>query len=384
MVMPFFFALGQIRLTIIVERMMRKKFKQQFDFGRIRRRGKAMRTALTFVPGTTHTLQGHPEHAGRLSAVWALLEQRSVLDDLHHVPPIAATDRQLLAVHTDRHVDLIRWAAEQGGGMLGPDTYMKRGSYSEASLAAGSSCAVVDRVMRGEVDNGIALVRPPGHHAGTDSAEGFCLFNNVAVVARHLQSRYGLERIAILDFDVHHGNGTEQIFYNDPSVMFISTHILAPFFYPGTGRLGDMGVSRGLGYTINVPLQAGVGDTGYLALFEQMIRPKFDEFRPQFILVSAGFDAHWRDPLASAALSLTGYAQLCRGLIDSADELCDGKIAFILEGGYFLDALSQGVLNLIYALQKRDLIVDELGPALQSECDISDLLLQLQRRHLLV
>lgn len=343
-----------------------------------------MSTAMTFVPGTTHTLEGHPEHAGRLDAIWKLLDQHNALADLQHIAPQLATVEQLHTVHTEKHIDLIRWAAEQGGGMLGPDTYMKPGSFDEARLAAGSACAVADAVMRGAAVNGLALVRPPGHHAGTESAEGFCLFNNIAIVARHLQQLHGLERIAIIDFDVHHGNGTEQIFRRDPSVLFVSTHILQPFFYPGTGRESDIGDGSGYGYTINVPLRSGVGDMGYQTIFDTLILPKLNEFAPQFILVSAGFDAHWCDPLASAALSLTGYAQLCRRLLQAAAALCDKRILFVLEGGYFLDALAQGILNLTYALRDRDLVIDTLGPSKRQECDISDVLLQLQRRHLLV
>jgi acetoin utilization deacetylase AcuC-like enzyme len=337
-----------------------------------------MKTAMTFVPGTTHTLEGHPEHAGRLSAIQTILEQTGVINDLHHVSPAAASTTQLTAVHSARHVELIQWSARQGGGMLGPDTYVKGGSFDEARLAAGSACAVADAVMCGEADNGVALVRPPGHHAGSDSAEGFCLFNNVAVVARHLQIAHGLEHIAIVDFDVHHGNGTEQIFYRDPSVLFISTHILSPYFYPGTGRARDVGAGMGMGYTINVPLPAHVGDVGYRMLFDGLIRPKLAEFDPQFILVSAGFDAHWRDPLASAELSLTGYAYLCRSLLEAATTLCNGRIVFVLEGGYYLEALSHGVLNLIHVLNQRDLIVDPLGSSGQTERDVSALLDELK------
>ncbi|MCO5194236.1 MAG: histone deacetylase [Anaerolineae bacterium] len=382
-VMPFFVGASPGSAYNVRRYEMWKRL-QGNRFGRILRHRGSMNTALAFVPGTAHTLEGHPEHVGRLSAIWELLERYNVLADLLHVTPQFTTVRQLNAVHTEEHIDLIRWAAAQGGGMLGPDTYVKPGSFDEARLAAGSACAVADAVMTGNAANGLALIRPPGHHAGTQSAEGFCLFNNVAIVARHLQQAHGIERIAIVDFDVHHGNGTEQIFRRDSSVLFVSTHILEPYFYPGTGRVGDVGDASGYGYTINVPLCSGVGDKGYQSVFDRLILPKLEEFNPQFILVSAGFDAHWGDPLASATLSLTGYAQLCRQLLQVAAELCENRILFILEGGYFLDALAHGILNLTYALQGFDVIIDPLGPSKRPESDISDLLLRLQRRHLLV
>lgn len=343
-----------------------------------------MSTAISIVPGARHTLEGHPEHAGRLLAIQQLLKRERMLQPLRQVAPVPARHAQLRSVHTERHIDLIRWSAQRGGGMLGPDTYVRPGSYDEALLAAGSGCAVVDAVMAGVVDNGLALVRPPGHHAASNSAEGFCLFNNVAVVARHVQQAYGLERVAVIDFDVHHGNGTERVFYTDPTVLFVSSHLFAPFFYPGSGHMNDIGSGAGAGHTVNVPFRSGVGDNGYRAAFEQVIRPIVAAFKPQFILISAGFDAHWRDPLASASLSLTGYDWLCRELIAWADTLCDGRIVFILEGGYFLDALAGGVLNLVYALQRRTTVTDPLGPCPDPEQDISPLLHRLKQQHLLV
>ena len=341
-----------------------------------------MTTLLINAPALGHTFPHHPEHAGRVQAIMQHLEQHNILPDLDLMDPVRASVAQVRRVHSEELIGFIRYTSLQGGGRLDGDTYATMESYDLALEAVGSACAGVDEIMRGRVRNGMVLVRPPGHHAEKKMFGGFCLFNNAAAAARHAQAVHGLQRVLILDFDVHHGNGTQDIFYDDPTVLFISTHIYTGYFYPGTGAARELGMGLGRGTTVNVPFPPGVGDKGYAQAFAELIRPVAAAFQPELILISAGYDAHWADPLASAGLSLTGYAHIARTLVQMADELCQGRILFILEGGYFLEALSGGVLNSLYALRGRDQIVDPLGPFQQNETNVTDLLLNLKHLHL--
>lgn len=343
-----------------------------------------MSTALVYVPAPEHSKGNHPENHSRLAKVLPVLEQFGVLGGLTAVSPIPATIAQLRRVHSAPFIEQVRQVAQAGGGVLDHgDTYVTPQSYELALLAAGGVITAVDAIMTGRARNGFALVRPPGHHAEADRAGGFCLFNNVAIGARHAQTTHGARRILIVDFDVHHGNGTQHIFYDDSTVLFVSLHLYIPYyFYPGIGNLSETGKGQGNGYTLNIPLPPHVGDRGYNRIFTEVIQPKVVDFRPDLILVSAGFDAHWQDPLASGGLTLNGYAHLARNLIQMAQKLCHGRILFVLEGGYHQMALSYGILNVIYALLGRDLIQDPLGIMPQPEADVTDLLQQLRRRHL--
>lgn len=343
-----------------------------------------MSTLLAYAPALAHTRTYHPESHHRLAEMVARLEEFGVLPDLTLVEPAPAALEQLMRVHSVELIERIRQVSWRGGGFLDHgDTYATVESFRLARLAVGSCCLAVDQIMSGQASNGIALVRPPGHHAGPERVSGFCLFNNVAAAARQAQEVHGAKRVAILDFDVHHGNGTQEIFYLDDSVLFISTHLFAPFFYPGNGRSNEIGAGHGLGYTLNVPLPPFVGDEGYCRIMQELVLPKLIAFRPDLLLVSAGYDAHWRDPLAQGGLSLMGYAQISRYLVNVAEQLCHGRILFVLEGGYELNALTYGILNTVYALLKRDEIQDPLGPMPQQEQDVTDLLQQLKERHLL-
>jgi acetoin utilization deacetylase AcuC-like enzyme len=236
--------------------------------------------------------------------------------------------------------------------------------------------------MNGRATNGFALVRPPGHHAEIDHVGGFCLFNNIAVAARHAQVNFGVQRVFILDIDVHHGNGTQDIFFEDNSVMFVSMHLFAPFFYPGIGGIHEIGTRNGRGYTANVPFPPGVGDMGYLRVLQEYISPLAKNFRPEIFLVSIGFDAHWQDPLAMAALSLTGYAILVQSLIKLTNSICNGRLLFVLEGGYQQDVLTLGIANTFSALLGQDVIWDPIGPSPKPEQDVGELLLYLKSRDL--
>jgi acetoin utilization deacetylase AcuC-like enzyme len=342
-----------------------------------------MSTLLLYVPALKHTKQNHPENRARLAGILPALERFELLDHLTHLDPQPATTDQLRRVHTQGLIDFVRAVSSQGGGILdGGDTYATPASYDLARMAAGSCCLGVDHIMNGRARNGFALIRPPGHHAEIDRVGGFCLFNNIAVAARHAQFVYDVKRVFILDFDVHHGNGTQNIFYEDDSVLFLSMHLFAPYFYPGIGGLHEIGTRKGKGFNINVPFPPGVGDIGYLRVVQEYVTPLVQRFQPELILVSAGFDAHWQDPLAMAALSLTGYALLVQTLIRLADSVCNGRIFFVLEGGYKIDVLTLGIANTFSALMGQDSIRDSIGPSPNAERDVSELLQTLISRDL--
>lgn len=312
------------------------------------------------------------------------LEKYGVLSEVMTLLPEPASVEQLRRVHTVNLIDYVHHVSQRGGGLLDHgDTYVTGESYDLARLAAGACAKAVDSIITGDARNGFALVRPPGHHAETDRVSGFCIFNNVAVAARQAQVGHDLKRVAIIDFDVHHGNGTQDIFFEDDSVLFISVHLFAPYFYPGIGGIHEIGTGRGKNFTLNVPLPPYVGDSGYRRVFDELIAPRLRQFGPEFLLVSAGFDAHWQDPLAIAGLSLTGYSEITRKLIGYADELCGGRILFVLEGGYNLDVLSAGVVNLFHSLLGHDNIEDSFGPMSRPEHDITSLIERLKAHYLL-
>lgn len=334
-----------------------------------------MTTLLVYAPAIDHNKLHHPENNKRISHILPFLDDFGLLPDLYVVDPILATKEQLLRIHNEGLIDFVKAISDQGGGLLDRgDTYATPESYNLARLAAGGCCLAIDHIMTGKAQNGFAVVRPPGHHAERNFVSGFCLFNNIAAAARQAQVKHKARRVLILDFDVHHGNGTQDIFFEDDSVLFISMHLFAPFFYPGIGNNHEIGTRKGAGYTINVPFPPGVGDTGYLRVLQEYLDPLVSKFNPEIMLISAGFDAHWQDPLAMAGLSLTGYAKFGRALIRMANKYCDGKILFVLEGGYQLDVLSYGIANLFFALLGRDSIHDPFGPMPKREHDIQGLL----------
>ena len=326
-----------------------------------------------------HTLSGHPENHKRLLAIMDLLKETSTLDRLKQVPATPISREQLERNHTASYIEQVRRVAERGGGQLDPDTYVVPRSYEAALVAAGGLVNLTGAVLDGTVDNGFALVRPPGHHALAGRGMGFCLFNNVAIAAHYALAERGLERILIADFDVHHGNGTQDAFYDSPTVLYFSTHQYP--YYPGTGHWQDIGHGPGMGYTANVPLRSGVGDAGYGRIFDEILAPLTRRYQPQLILVSAGYDAHWADPLAGMLLSITGYAGLVRRLKALADELCAGKIVFTLEGGYHPQVLAYAVLNTFKGLLGDEDAVDPLGPSPRGEVSVSELLVQVKQVH---
>ncbi|MBI5958127.1 MAG: histone deacetylase [Chloroflexi bacterium] len=327
-----------------------------------------------------HTLEGHPEFAGRLTAIQQRLDEDNLIGRLLHIEPQPATMDELGAVHTSRYLELL---AKTSGLtktiMWGADTYITPRSYETARLAAGAVLRVVDMVMNGQAANGLAAVRPPGHHATPSDAMGFCLLNNIAIAARYAQRVYGIKRVLIVDYDVHHGNGTQEAFYADPTVFYISTHQWP--LYPGTGSARDVGVGDGTGSTLNMPLPAGVGDEGYTRVFDEVVLPTIHRFAPELILVSAGFDAHWDDPLANMRLSLSGYDHLARRLLAEAVSCCAGRIVFVLEGGYNLNALSHGWANVVRMLLGDTQPVDPLGVEHGVEPLLDPLVQQIKHLH---
>jgi len=285
---------------------------------------------------------GHPESPNRLRAIMRQLEQSGTMAQLVKIDPRKAEDEWITQVHTPGHVAALnRHAPVNGRVSLDPDTAMSSGSLPAAYLAAGGALAGVDAIMAKEVDHVFCAVRPPGHHAEAGRAMGFCLFNNVAIATRYAQKKYGLSRILIVDWDVHHGNGTQHSFEDDPSVLFFSTHQYP--HYPGTGRETERGTGAGEGYTINVPMEAGEGDEEYREVFRHALVPAADEFKPEFVIISAGFDAHRDDPLAGMGLTEEGYADLTDIVAAIAARHAQGRILSSLEGGYHLTALGLSV-----------------------------------------
>lgn len=281
---------------------------------------------------------GHPESAARLSRAMDYLKTLPLYETLTLYPARAA-DRELVeSNHSADYLSRAEQACATGESYLDSmDVSISEKSYHTALQAVGAGVALADGVINGDLDNGFALVRPPGHHAEYDQAMGFCLFNNVAIVARHLQARHGIGKALILDWDVHHGNGTQHSFEEDPSVLYISAHQYP--FYPGTGAYWETGVGRGKGATLNCPMSAGTGDGDYEAAFMEKILPKIDEFKPEFVIISAGFDAHQDDPLGQINLSASFYGWMTTRMMEMADQHAQGRLVSVLEGGYNLAAL---------------------------------------------
>ncbi len=328
-----------------------------------------------------HDLPTHSEHAGRIRAVWQRLDEAGLVSRMQAVEAQPVSEDLILTVHTPEYLELLRRVSMQDRLFrLDADTYAGPDSLEIAKLSAGGVVDALDAVLKGTADNGLAAVRPPGHHAMPDHGMGFCLLGNIAIAARYAQQQYGIERVLIVDYDVHHGNGTEAMFYDDPSVLFISTHQYP--LYPGTGAATDVGTGKGTGYTINAPLPPGTGDVGYSRVFSEIVWKAAERFQPELILVSAGFDAHWADPLALMSVTLTGYAHMTSELIKMAEKLCGGKIVFVMEGGYDLDALGYGISNVARQLLG-DAPNDPLGAPenLRPEPDITPLLALLKRLH---
>ena len=328
-----------------------------------------------------HDTGQHVENAGRLEEVIFHLKQSGLMEQLTLIKPRPASIEEIAVVHPQSHISRIQEVAKRGGGWLDADTVMSSDSYEVALYAAGGAITATEAVINGEVGSAFALVRPPGHHATPEQAMGFCLFNNLAIAAEYALERHKLERILIVDFDVHHGNGTEAVFYENPRVLYASTHEFP--FYPGSGSVAETGSGAGKGTTVNIPLPAGCADSEYLLVFEEIIGPVARRFKPQLILVSAGYDLHWADPIALMQVTITGLARIVGTIKGLADELCDGRLVFSLEGGYNFAALATSIKATMDVLLGNIDIDDPLGksPRQFNAPSITPLIKQIKETH---
>ncbi|MHB9096667.1 MAG: histone deacetylase family protein [Syntrophales bacterium] len=309
----------------------------------------------------------HPETPQRLASIYEMLDNPDMAWKFIGIDARVATREELERVHLPAYIDTIAATAGQTIFMLDPDTMTTAETYDVARLAAGGVINAIDSVVAGETDNAFALVRPPGHHAQAATAAGFCIFNNIAIGARHALARHKLKRILIVDWDLHHGNGTQEAFYEDPQVLYFSTH-QSPG-YPGTGSLSEMGRGAGLGYTLNCPLKAGADDATYVRVFSDILSPVALTFRPEIILVSAGFDPYIGDPLGEMRVTPEGFASLTRILLNLAEECCGGRLVAILEGGYNIVGLAKSVRAVLLELLGETRVTEERLIRMAAETD---------------
>jgi acetoin utilization deacetylase AcuC-like enzyme len=335
-------------------------------------------TVYTLVPSPDHVLEGHPENPRRFQYFDQVFAP-PLNDLIAFVDPAVAKVQRITRVHPENYVSALEQAAKQGPGFVDyGDTYVMPASFQAALMAAGGALEIVSKVANGEASRGFALIRPPGHHATFTKAMGFCLLNNIAIATRHAQS-LGLERILIVDFDVHHGNGTQDIFERDEDVLYLSTHQTG--IYPGTGFVEETGLDQGEGTVVNIPLPPRAGDQAFERVFTELIEPVCERFSPDIILVSAGFDAHWNDPLANLQLTTTGYHRIGGFLKSYADQHCMGRIVYFLEGGYDPEALRDNLRAVLLATQALPLDEDRLGPAPFPEPTINTLIDRIRSQH---
>jgi acetoin utilization deacetylase AcuC-like enzyme len=291
----------------------------------------------------------HPESHHRLEVIHQMLKEPGMKGGFLEIQPRLATREELELIHVPRYVQLVASTADRDYALLDPDTYACPKSYETARLAAGGVLAAVDQVLAGPAANAFAFIRPPGHHAESSRAMGFCLFNNVAVAAAYALREHGIRKVLIIDWDLHHGNGTQHSFYERPDVLYFSTHQFP--YYPGTGAVSEVGSGNGKGFTVNVPLAPGPGDGEYMSIFEEILEPIALEFKPDLVFVSAGFDIYYQDPLGGMQVTPAGFANLARIILDFAEKTCRGKVVFLLEGGYHLEGLRDSAREVLKTLQ---------------------------------
>jgi len=323
----------------------------------------------------------HPESPSRLMKIMYSLENSGLLKKVNIVKPEEAPLDLVCSVHSHDYVELIRSKSSEGFKYIDSDTYVNKWTFTAAKYAAGGVVKAIEATLTGGSLRVFALIRPPGHHAGVSGAAlgaptlGFCIFNNVAIGAKYLLSR-GFKKVTILDIDVHHGNGTQEIFWNDPKILHIDVH--QEGIYPGTGSISDVGSDEAAGTKINIPLEYGAGDVTYSVLFREVIEPLISEFKPDYMLVSAGFDAHYSDQLAGLTVTARGYYEMFSRIVRLADRYCSGKLVAVLEGGY-RDGLIKGVPNAIATLMGIEPLVtgDEVPDAFSSK--VHDLIMKLRK-----
>jgi acetoin utilization deacetylase AcuC-like enzyme len=309
----------------------------------------------------------HPESPERLAAIYEMLDNPLMHWKFTHIEPREASHKEIETIHSPSYIEFIASTAGQRCVYLDPDTATSPETYEIAKLAVGGICNAIDSVIEGKVDNAFAFVRPPGHHAEKDTAKGFCVFNNVAIGAMHAILKHGLKRILIVDWDLHHGNGTQHSFYNDPRVLYFSTHQYP--YYPGTGSLQEIGRGPGEGYTINVPLREGAGDASFVTIFHKILEPVALEYQPELILLSAGFDTYFQDPLGGMRVTPEGFAAMMRILLNIADACCQGRLVAVLEGGYHVAGLTRSVKAVLEEMLDETHISEKRLSLLEKEVD---------------
>ena len=323
-----------------------------------------------------HNEAGHPERPERVESIRKAFQDADIWEKGRLISPLQVSQELLENVHTPEYLSLLERTCRRGGH-LDADTYVTQASWKLALNAAGGAAAVINSVWNRESSTGIGLTRPPGHHAMRGQGMGFCLLNNISIGAEHLLKECGASRVAIVDLDLHHGNGTQDIFWFRKDVFFISTH-QSPL-YPGTGSMVERGAGEGLGFTANFPLPPGSGDRAFHTVMDEAVLPLLERYHPEILLISYGFDTHWSDPLGYLLLSAGGYAGLIDKLRQFAQAYCNGKIALILEGGYDLNAAAICTVGVANALQGKPW-VDSLGPSPYHETGKWELILQEAKR----
>lgn len=306
---------------------------------------------------TKHEMdQGHPESPLRVQHTILYLKESRVFDNgkIRLVTPSAVNLDEILAIHEKSYLNRLKEISESGGGYFTLDTQANRYTYDAAIIAANGGVMAVDRILDGVSKNAVLLCRPPGHHAEASRAFGFCFINNIAVAANHLIDCRGIERVMIVDYDAHHGNGTQNAFFTTNKVLYVGIHQDGRTLFPGTGFIDEIGVDKGTGYNINVPLYPKAGNKSYEIVFDEIVKSVASSFKPEFILVSAGYDAHFRDPLTSLGLTFDGFAMMNKMLVEMANDHCNGRLAFFLEGGYDLEVLSTCIKNLLEEISGED------------------------------
>ena len=326
-----------------------------------------------------HDQAGHPESRKRLESILAELNSSGLLEKTELLKPRSATLEELKLCHPEEYINNVWSFCTKGGGSLDADTYTNQSSYDASVAAVGSLIDGVNDVINNRVKNVFALLRPPGHHALSNKSMGFCIFGNVAIAAKAALRNSQISRVAIVDIDVHHGNGTQALVGDEPDILYVSTHQFP--FYPGTGSMKEIGTGNSEGSLLNVPLPASVNDDGFKEVYNEIIIPKIERYKPELLIISAGYDAHWDDPLANMGLSLSGYSWISQQLYELAVKHCNSKIIFVLEGGYNLGALSIGVANSVRVLLGSKDFDDPLGKSPFTQPDISVLTKELKAIH---
>lgn len=324
------------------------------NYFRVLKRDAVKKTAIVKDPIYFEHKTGdyHPESPERLVVVYEMLERDDMVETFETLRPRKATKQEIELIHTSSHFERIAATAGLPSLSFDPDTPISERSFEAALFAVGGILLGIEKIMGGDVENVFALVRPPGHHAEADRAMGFCLFNNIAIGVMYAIKKYSLDRILVVDWDLHHGNGTQHSFSADNRVLYFSTHQFP--HYPGTGDFSEVGEGKGRGFTINVPLQAGRGDDDYRSIFKRILEPVADLFKPQLVLVSAGFDIYFDDPLGGMKVTHRGFAALTQMLMHIAERHAGGRLLLTLEGGYHLQGLREGVRAVLQRLTGED------------------------------